>query len=140
MKNQFSKYIIQKMIDMAKLPQPQNCLRLPMDRIRRHVTTLHKYTYGKNAFQHSYRLKYYITLKPTPDFLPLTNGPLLQKHTCTQFKSFMFFVFWFACLLNFFNLWSSRRRFNSPTPTRRRVKSSRDVGELVFNPVQFIRS
>ena len=29
---------------------------------------------------------------------------------------------------------------NSPTPTRRRIKSSRNVGELVFNPVQLIRS
>ena len=37
-------------------------------------------------------------------------------------------------------LLSSRRRFNWPTPTCRRVKSSRDVGELVFNPVQLIRS
>ena len=35
---------------------------------------------------------------------------------------------------------STRRRFNSPTPTRRRIKSSRNVGELVFNPVQLIRS
>ena len=29
---------------------------------------------------------------------------------------------------------------NSPTPTRRRIKSSRDVGELVLNPIQLIRS
>ena len=35
---------------------------------------------------------------------------------------------------------STRRRFNSPTLTRRRIKSSRNVGELVFNPVQLIRS
>ena len=35
---------------------------------------------------------------------------------------------------------STRGRFNSPTPTRRRIKSSRNVGELVFNPVQLIRS
>ena len=55
----------------------QNCLRLSVDGIRHHVITLHKYTYGKNTFKHSYRLKYYITMKPTPDFLPLTNGPLL---------------------------------------------------------------
>ena len=26
------------------------------------------------------------------------------------------------------------------TPTRRRIKSSRDVGELVLNPIQLIRS
>ena len=41
---------------------------------------------------------------------------------------------------------STRRRSNSPTvqladgPTRRRIKSSRDVGELVLNPIQLIRS
>ena len=29
---------------------------------------------------------------------------------------------------------------NSPMPTRRRIKSSRDVGELVLNPIQLIRS
>ena len=34
----------------------------------------------------------------------------------------------------------TRRRTNSPTPTRRRIKSSRDVGELVLNPIQLIRS
>ena len=35
---------------------------------------------------------------------------------------------------------STRRQFNSPTPTHRRIKSSRNVSELVFNPVQLIRS
>ena len=35
---------------------------------------------------------------------------------------------------------STRRRTNSPMPTRRRIKSSRDVGELVVNPIQLIRS
>ena len=34
----------------------------------------------------------------------------------------------------------TRRRSNSPMPTRRRIKSSRDVGELVLNPIQLIRS
>ena len=34
----------------------------------------------------------------------------------------------------------TRRWTNSPTPTRRRIKSSRDVGELVLNPIQLIRS
>ena len=37
-------------------------------------------------------------------------------------------------------LQSSHRQFNSPTPTRRHIKSSRDVGELVFNPGQLIKS
>ena len=35
---------------------------------------------------------------------------------------------------------STRRWSNSLTPTRRRIKSSRDVGELVVNPIQLIRS
>ena len=35
---------------------------------------------------------------------------------------------------------STRRWTNSPTPTRRRIKSSRNVGELVVNPIQLIRS
>ena len=33
-------------------------------------------------------------------------------------------------------LQSTRRWSNSPTPTRRHIKSSRDVGELVLNPIQ----
>ena len=35
---------------------------------------------------------------------------------------------------------STRRRFNLLTPTRQHIKSSRDVGELVLNPIQLIRS
>ena len=35
---------------------------------------------------------------------------------------------------------STRRQSNSPTPTHRSIKSSRDVGELVLNPIQLIRS
>ena len=35
---------------------------------------------------------------------------------------------------------STRRWTNSPTPTRRRIKSSRNVGELVVDPIQLIRS
>ena len=50
MKDQFLNYVIQKMIDMVKLPQPRNCLKLLMDRIWHHVTTLYKYTYGKHIF------------------------------------------------------------------------------------------
>ena len=37
-------------------------------------------------------------------------------------------------------LQSSCRQFNPPTPTCQCIKLSRDVGELVFNPVQLIRS
>ena len=33
-------------------------------------------------------------------------------------------------------LQSTRRWSNSPTPTRRHIKSSRDVGELVLNLIQ----
>ena len=35
---------------------------------------------------------------------------------------------------------SGRFTVNSPTPTRWRIKLSRDVGELVVNPIQLIRS
>ena len=35
---------------------------------------------------------------------------------------------------------STRRWFNSPTPTPQHIKSSRGVGELVLNPIQLIRS
>ena len=37
-------------------------------------------------------------------------------------------------------LWLTRWRSYSPTPTHRRIKSSRDIGELVLNPIQLIRS
>ena len=35
---------------------------------------------------------------------------------------------------------STRRRTNLLTPTRRRIKSSRNMGELVLSPIQLIRS
>ena len=35
---------------------------------------------------------------------------------------------------------STRWWSNSPTPTCRRIKSSWDIGELVLNPIQLIRS
>ena len=37
-------------------------------------------------------------------------------------------------------LQSTHRWSNSLTPTRQRIKSSRDIGELVLNPIQLIRS
>ena len=71
MKDQFANYVIQKMIDVAEPPQR----KLLMHRIRPHVPTLRKYTYGKHIL--AKLEKYYMTMKPTPEFLPLTNGPLL---------------------------------------------------------------
>lgn len=71
MKDQFANYVIQKMIDVAEPPQR----KLLMHRIRPHVATLRKYTYGKHIL--AKLEKYYMTIKPTPDFLPLSNGPLL---------------------------------------------------------------
>ena len=60
-----------------------------------------------------------------------TSAPFIIRFEC---RTYMIVV---VCLIE---LRSSRRQFNSPTPTRRRIKSSRNVGELVFNPVQLIRS
>lgn len=71
MKDQFANYVIQKMIDVAEPPQR----KLLMHRIRPHVPTLRKYTYGKHIL--AKLEKYYMTMKPTTEFLPLTNGPLL---------------------------------------------------------------
>ena len=43
-------------------------------------------------------MKYFMTMKSTPDFLPLINDPLLWKPTYTKFKSFSFVLF---CLFFF---------------------------------------
>ncbi|XP_020908481.2 pumilio homolog 2 [Exaiptasia diaphana] len=71
MKDQFANYVVQKMIDVAEPVQR----KLLMHRIRPHISTLRKYTYGKHIL--AKLEKYYMTVKPTPDFLPLTNGQLL---------------------------------------------------------------
>lgn len=71
MKDQFANYVVQKMIDVAE-PQQRKLL---MHRIRPHVATLRKFTYGKHIL--AKLEKYYMSMKPQPDFLPLTNGQLM---------------------------------------------------------------
>ena len=44
MKDQFANYVVQKMIDVADPPQR----KILMHKIRPHVATLRKYTYGKH--------------------------------------------------------------------------------------------
>lgn len=44
MKDQFANYVVQKMIDVAE-PKQRNIL---MHKIRPHIATLRKYTYGKH--------------------------------------------------------------------------------------------
>lgn len=44
MKDQFANYVVQKMIDVAEPPQR----KILMHKIRPHVGTLRKYTYGKH--------------------------------------------------------------------------------------------
>ena len=44
MKDQFANYVVQKMIDVAEPPQR----KVLMHKIRPHIATLRKYTYGKH--------------------------------------------------------------------------------------------
>lgn len=44
MKDQFANYVVQKMIDVAEQPQR----KVLMHKIRPHIATLRKYTYGKH--------------------------------------------------------------------------------------------
>jgi pumilio RNA-binding family len=44
MKDQFANYVVQKMIDVADPPQR----KMLITKIRPHVTTLRKFTYGKH--------------------------------------------------------------------------------------------
>ena len=44
MKDQFANYVVQKMIDIAEPPQR----KILMHKIRPHISTLRKYTYGKH--------------------------------------------------------------------------------------------
>ena len=65
---------------------------------------------------------------------------------CIQEKKiiFSYFLPHYIVYLNeggyFKGIQSTCRRFNSPTPTRQRIKSSRDIGKLVLNPIQLMRS
>ncbi|XP_036290563.1 pumilio homolog 2 isoform X8 [Pipistrellus kuhlii] len=67
MKDQYANYVIQKMIDMAEPAQR----KIIMHKIRPHITTLRKYTYGKHIL--AKLEKYY--LKNSPDLGPIGGPP-----------------------------------------------------------------
>ncbi|XP_049552319.1 pumilio homolog 2 isoform X8 [Orcinus orca] len=67
MKDQYANYVVQKMIDMAEPAQR----KIIMHKIRPHITTLRKYTYGKHIL--AKLEKYY--LKNSPDLGPIGGPP-----------------------------------------------------------------
>ncbi|XP_053443472.1 pumilio homolog 2 isoform X5 [Nycticebus coucang] len=67
MKDQYANYVVQKMIDMAEPAQR----KIIMHKIRPHIATLRKYTYGKHIL--AKLEKYY--LKNSPDLGPIGGPP-----------------------------------------------------------------
>uniref|UniRef100_A0A8C3SNZ0 Pumilio RNA binding family member 2 n=1 Tax=Chelydra serpentina TaxID=8475 RepID=A0A8C3SNZ0_CHESE len=67
MKDQYANYVVQKMIDMAEPAQR----KIIMHKIRPHITTLRKYTYGKHIL--AKLEKYY--LKNSTDLGPIGGPP-----------------------------------------------------------------
>ncbi|XP_043325230.1 pumilio homolog 2 isoform X4 [Cervus canadensis] len=67
MKDQYANYVVQKMIDMAEPAQR----KIIVHKIRPHITTLRKYTYGKHIL--AKLEKYY--LKNSPDLGPIGGPP-----------------------------------------------------------------
>ncbi|XP_034965900.1 pumilio homolog 2 isoform X14 [Zootoca vivipara] len=67
MKDQYANYVVQKMIDMAEPAQR----KIIMHKIRPHITTLRKYTYGKHIL--AKLEKYY--LKNSADLGPVGGPP-----------------------------------------------------------------
>ncbi|XP_019826211.2 pumilio homolog 2 isoform X4 [Bos indicus] len=67
MKDQYANYVVQKMIDMAEPAQR----KIIMHKIRPHISTLRKYTYGKHIL--AKLEKYY--LKNSPDLGPIGGPP-----------------------------------------------------------------
>ncbi|KAM9720967.1 pumilio homolog 2 isoform 10-T11 [Dama dama] len=67
MKDQYANYVVQKMIDMAEPAQR----KIIVHKIRPHITTLRKYTYGKHIL--AKLEKYY--LKNSPDLGPVGGPP-----------------------------------------------------------------
>ncbi|KAM9298312.1 pumilio homolog 2 isoform 4-T4 [Morus bassanus] len=67
MKDQYANYVVQKMIDMAEPGQR----KIIMHKIRPHITTLRKYTYGKHIL--AKLEKYY--LKNSADLGPIGGPP-----------------------------------------------------------------
>ncbi|KAG0729790.1 Pumilio 2 [Chionoecetes opilio] len=69
MKDQYANYVVQKMIDVAEPAQR----KMLMHKIRPHISTLRKYTYGKHILA---KLEKYLT-KNAPDAMgPNMNSPL----------------------------------------------------------------
>ena len=81
------------------------------------------------------------TRRPPPAIHLLADGDPMTGVT-THFFLSLFFFDTRLCILHssIDELWSTRRRSNSPTPTCRRIKSSRDISELFLNPIQLIKS
>ena len=65
-------------------------------------------------------------------FTPISDQDRISHHSINTISS--------RLMTRIKELRSTHRWSNSPTPTRRRIKSSRDVSELVLNPIQLIRS
>nr|KAI8736983.1 pumilio-like protein 2-like isoform X1 [Biomphalaria glabrata] len=65
MKDQFANYVVQKMIDVAEPPQR----KVLMHKIRPHIATLRKYTYGKHILA---KLEKFF-MKNGPDMNPITG-------------------------------------------------------------------
>lgn len=67
MKDQFANYVVQKMIDIAETPQR----KMLMHKIRPHIGTLRKFTYGKHILA---KLEKFF-LKNNPDLGPIGMPP-----------------------------------------------------------------
>ena len=70
MKDQYANYVVQKMIDVAEANQR----KILMHKIRPHVSTLKKYTYGKHILA---KLERYF-LKTNPELGPIGPPPQQQ--------------------------------------------------------------
>ena len=67
MKDQFANYVVQKMIDVSE----PNQRKLLMHKIRPHIVTLRKYTYGKHILA---KFEKFI-MKNSPDLGPIGMPP-----------------------------------------------------------------
>ena len=72
MKDQFANYVVQKMIDVAE-PQQRKML---MFKIRPHMATLRKYTYGKHIL--SKLEKFFMKTSDLPQSVAMTPNGTLQ--------------------------------------------------------------
>ena len=74
MKDQYANYVVQKMIDVAEPMQK----KILMHKIRPHVATLRKFTYGKHILAKLEKLEKSFYMKPNMDlvFLPPNGQPL----------------------------------------------------------------